>query len=1095
MDRGRYRFLPWVRRGLVAATAPDSGGALPARARIEAGITVTNVGTHHVNLALYGPGDVLGIDPRLIVRCSPTAGTTDAEPNYFPTIDFDPPDFPWLFTPASADGNDRLRPWLVLVVVDRARVAPPKANRLRPLPTIRLEADVAAEELPDLSESWAWAHTQVLVGTESPEAIGDTLEREPELRVSRLMCLRRLAPNRNYVACLVPAFDAGVVRGLGGRPDPSKPLGPAWSNPPGPVELPVYFHWEFATGPLGDFESLARRLKPMPATGRVGGASLYVGDADPRLPVLDPSDPGATVQLDGALRSPERNAPSLADVPAPVREGLKRVLSPAKDASTGEGARSPTPALTPPLYGAWHARHHGISAAAPTWMRELNLDPRARAAAGLGTEIVRRNQESFMQQAWEQVGEVLKANERLSFARLSLEAAARVFERRLRPLPADQLLTLTAPTHGRIRGLAGSLWAQIRASSVPNAFADPALRRLTSPRHPVIKATVRRLAAQGRLSGAFATQRRSALLSDFAVGKRAVDPTSFLPDGLVASKTLDSAIRGRGLDLRARGSSVTIPEARVAEYRNTADPLRSRDFQKHPIKLVLRADLRTTGLLARVHVEHLAELAVSAARPLDLFGGIRSLLTTAAANPKAQSLSVTQGQSALTVKAVVAQSSELTIRPEVLSNLSILGRNLVSGALFERIQLGTLTLPVETQKVLAQKALQPLPAVVPTMTQVPPLMQVAPTVVATPSIELPKPDATSAAIDRYQAEFQRLITGGQIGVPIPADTFVALDVATAARSVLERLDPARTALARVRHLVKIGDRSFEAAEALGLRASPTIDRILAAPDLPAPAYAYLAEEFPERFLPGIGEIAPNSISLLETNPTFIEAFLVGMNYEMCRELLWRGYPTDQRGTPFRFFWQWLDGGADIQPIHTWNARSSLGSHARGAGKRGQIVMLVRGDLVRRYPNAVLSAWKATADGARLQTDDDAVRAPVFQGRIGADALFAGFDLTEDEVLADGGYFFVISEQPTDARFGFDEPERNATPKSTLTRWSDASWAETGVEPGGYLRLAGNPLAGRSLGGLVFGSHAGALAAITVQRPTRVALHGRSILSS
>ena len=37
-------------------------------------------------------------------------------------------------------------------------------------------------------------------------------------------------------------------------------------------------------------------------------------------------------------------------------------------------------------------------------------------------------------------------------------------------------------------------------------------------------------------------------------------------------------------------------------------------------------------------------------------------------------------------------------------------------------------------------------------------------------------------------------------------------------------------------------------------------------------------------------------------------------YEFNRELLWREYPTDQRGTPFRVFWPRPGGEADIPPI-------------------------------------------------------------------------------------------------------------------------------------------------------------------------------------
>src|SRR5688500_7545805 len=162
----QYRFLPWSRRGLAAEVGgADAGGALPVRATVHTGVTVTGAGTTGIDLSLYGPGDIIGIDTRLIVRTDPRPGSTDVEPNYLPAIEFDPPDFAWAFTPAKPGAGDRLRPWLVLVCVDRAVVSPPQVS-IRggvrgPLPVLRLASSAVATELPDLRESWAWAHTQV----------------------------------------------------------------------------------------------------------------------------------------------------------------------------------------------------------------------------------------------------------------------------------------------------------------------------------------------------------------------------------------------------------------------------------------------------------------------------------------------------------------------------------------------------------------------------------------------------------------------------------------------------------------------------------------------------------------------------------------------------------------------------------------------------------------------------------------------------------------------------------------------------------------------------------------------------------------------
>ena len=50
------------------------------------------------SVELLGPGDIAGVDPRVIIRTEPRALTVNFEPNYLCGIEFDSPDFPWLFT-------------------------------------------------------------------------------------------------------------------------------------------------------------------------------------------------------------------------------------------------------------------------------------------------------------------------------------------------------------------------------------------------------------------------------------------------------------------------------------------------------------------------------------------------------------------------------------------------------------------------------------------------------------------------------------------------------------------------------------------------------------------------------------------------------------------------------------------------------------------------------------------------------------------------------------------------------------------------------------------------------------------------------------
>ena len=78
--------------------------------------------------------------------------------------------------------------------------------------------------------------------------------------------------------------------------------------------------------------------------------------------------------------------------------------------------------------------------------------------------------------------------------------------------------------------------------------------------------------------------------------------------------------------------------------------------------------------------------------------------------------------------------------------------------------------------------------------------------------------------------------------------------------------------------------------------------------------------------------------------------MVGLNHEMARELLWREYPTDQRGSYFRQFWDvsgYLPEAGenlatlaerlkDIPEIHTWTAappRSAITTTARSTARR------------------------------------------------------------------------------------------------------------------------------------------------------------------
>jgi hypothetical protein len=289
---------------------------------------------------------------------------------------------------------------------------------------------------------------------------------------------------------------------------------------------------------------------------------------------------------------------------------------------------------------------------------------------------------------------------------------------------------------------------------------------------------------------------------------------------------------------------------------------------------------------------------------------------------------------------------------------------------------------------------------------------------------------------------------------IPADPALApaLDLPALSATVLARLDPARTVPARMGSVIRMpGGQPWFAAD--------PIEPIMAAPAFPQPMYIPLRDLNQDYLLPGVELIPPDTLGAVVDNHAFIESYLVGLNHELARQLLWNGYPTDQRGSYFRQFWDvagylpqpgdpadpaaLAEALKDIPPINTWPLSRALGlNENRPNVVVDNIVLLVRGELLRRYPNTVIFAGKAKAgtdgDHGRVLDETDE-RFPIFRGTLSPDITFFGFNLSVDDArggteAAPLGFFFVFQEQPTEPRFGL-EPD-SARP---VAQWEDLAW--------------------------------------------------------
>ncbi|GAA2430322.1 hypothetical protein GCM10010191_49850 [Actinomadura vinacea] len=988
MTANAYSFLPWLRTGLSTRIAGDPGAAPRAAIKVQLKLTgdALKAGDPppsrlvEQQLQIYGPGDVIGVDPRAISRAEPRPSISNFEPNYLAHIEFYDEDFPWRYSPAPPDGGTkRLAPWLALVVLTAAEFED-GALPDRPLPFITVTEPRALQPSHELG---AWAHVHVNGELDMPLAIdnpedmgaalanlGRVLRETPDSACSRVICPRHLSPSTTYHAFLVPAFETGRRAGLGIEPGQIPALTPSWGVPQDTAtgSLPYYHRWSFTTSTVGDFEYLVRLLRPIQAEEPVGRRDMDAHRSPGfGLPgVTTSTQPDGVLRLGGALQLPDSDKPidawenwdnyyKLNPPPAPrypnqwqrAMAGLINLAEayqrrPPAAANTELSARisgladETDPVITPPLYGRWHALAPRLltdSSGDPVsdtvlhnWVHRLNLDPRFRVAAHFGTKVVQARQEELMAAAWDQLGDVQRANARIRAAQLAREVGTSLHGKHIDlpvvptppagaaelaeaepPLPSAKALTLTAPAHARV------------VERPPDAAAPSGLVELGEQLAVGFKVARSRVAA-APMSPAM---------------RRITRPGSRL------MKVLE------------------FPEARPAET------------------LVSRID----------------EQQVTAAPPK---GTPPAVVTPAELD------------------------DELPPKPSG-DPVEILARN----PLFElRNYRDTITTPVGDHDSDEAKVFK-------------------------------------GALRELHDGWGTAATGGQVEDP------PKLGVIDATTDVKTGLRSDKTVVDNLIGSLNLPER---------LKPDGELTEVMAYPVFDMPMYEELLKMSVDTFVPNLGLLPANSITLLENNRRFIESYLVGLNHEMAREMLWREYPTDQRGTPFRQFWdpravlpepgetdaERRERLYDIPPIHTWGTAALLGENANRPRQKNGLVLVIRGELLKKYPTAAVYAHKAAWPVVNGQADTsgerepaklpenlppplELVKLPIYEAKVEPDIYLLGFDLDVDEARGKGGglgWFFVLKERPGDPRFGVDEDPPG--PQIPVEVWNDLTWGR--VDP-------------------------------------------------
>lgn len=1104
---GDYAFVPWVRSGLSAGiTAAPVAGALRATVRAEFDVADSaNPATKAAvsrDLTLFGPGDVVGIDPAQIIRREPALGTPDAECDFLAHVEFARPDFPWLFSPAPAAGNV-CPPWLALVVVE-ARV-----SQLRPAEGARpAQLFTQMDQLQPLETNTHFAHAQVVgaaLEAGGPRLRGegaDTVEtrlsdEHGPANLSRILCPRRLDDGVDYIAALVPAFDAGVKRGLG---QVGGTLDPAWTRAPGDgdtaIVLPVYDAWPFRTAPGGSFGELASRIKGRAAPWSIGRRFIDLSRPGGTLPDLLPGHRAGVQVLECALFSP---AARPAGLPAPTpwptahREALRVRVD---QANAGTEALPRVGARLYARYQRAAARLGKVFGDAPfdatavdaDWFSQLNTDPMLRIVAGLGAKVVQKDQEPLMQAAWAQVEGIRRANQALVWAGMAEKVNTSLQTRHLQPLDDGRLMQVTRNLHARLRdaGQSRTIAAAFVQSRTAEASFSAAFRRMTRQGGPLARRAG--LADPAALTTAdgrgFRDHRRPVAVPDGIVGLSAA-ALSFLDPDLV----------GRVMDVAPdRALGALNDRMRMLATSGTATMRLSRGNWAGPGRGVPGGS--AGGIIGGVLLDEMR-------RVLDAGDLVRG-----------------RGAAALAEVALGVKNAGVEARSGALLD-TLAGQ--APRADLPRVILrgGVAAPPVWPGPVMAPPVIRPMPmgrggGVVigrggfgprprprsspgPVIVEPPRTPPADPP--ATPEVRFETPlarDLTAALREIEALGLDGLRTGlAQIVTAAARPPAINTDLGPARvtrAGVIAQIDPNLTARAAMKGRLSLRT---------DLRAIPPawldlmgLTPIMAAPIFNRPMYQALTDYDRDWLVPGLGQIAgPDFVTLLSINPGFAESFLIGASDEMGRELLWRNYPTDQRGTYFKRFW---DAAEDelTGPIHRF-ARTPVGSHLSVGGDKpagaGALALVIKGELLRRFPGTVVMAMRAMNDTAPPKFIDDSEAAVLFHARLDPDYTLVGFDLTREQVLGPQNWWFVLAQNPTAPRFGAFSTVRPGTGHN------DLDWADFGNVPqGGFLPVSGgfnvtDPNARPA--SVRWPGHAGTVARILMRNPVRAAFRARDLIQS
>jgi hypothetical protein len=1067
IEVAKYQFQSWARKGISAQiNEPDTLGnpatALPPveRATVPIGVSINAAPQPAKMFQLVGPGDVIGIHRDMVVRTEPRRWVTNFEPNYLAFVEFYDEDFPWRYTPAKPVG-ERLRPWIQLLVLEESEFE--RDDRRVPLPVVTVKRNDA---LPRPDDSWLFAH----VHTEQEIGAGQLSSLEEYLR--ELQDVVTTDPDKIYSRLmssrhLAPnrSYQAFVVPSfeagrLAGLGRPTTTI-PAQQSAwdATTASVELPFYFDWSFS-TGDQADFESLVELLQP--RVLDARIGIRDMDCARPGF------VLVDAQGRERAPAAGAQPGLPTPAPAVQGLEGALKTSR-------TQSRPPTFTPNAFQTElqilvNLPETVTSPNAPAGTDEEFLDDPVVTLPFYGQNHARQHKTDQVLLDTNRDGWLHDLN-RDPRTRVPAAFGTSVVQRNQERLMqrAWQQVQKVYEANRTLRQFQFLLKISTGYSTQFFTQLPPAnLLAVTSPLHAKVlgsPTTIRHQVEESRLAA-------PVLSPTF---RRMVRPTGKL------ARRLD-------LDAGSSGLATIVDEVNAGR----ADPA--------PPRAVPEAIPSVDDLAAAIRPARLPDWVAWLMRHRILALVVALVLLLLGLASSAWLLAGALGVVAL------AGFAWLTVQARRVDDAN------------ELID------PVRGLEALSETPARPDFAV--SLASDPPGTALpAPTRGAGPGEDSVEAASFRVAATRLQSRVVLRVPDG------PEREDFKLDNARTA--MIKAIDPRKSFPLRLSRLVQLPHLELEEPEQI-------VDA-MAHPDFEDAMYAYLRDISKELLIPNLHLIPPDTISLLETNPKFIESYLVGLNHEMGRELLWREYPTDMRGSYFRQFWEVKGIGnpdtpadaeqlKDITKIHAWQSATPLGAHKPPPGPRAdvqpgqkQVVLVVRGELLKRYPNTVVYAQKAIDDGhgndAIRETDltpeqfDKELKFPLFRAEIDPDLRFFGFDLTTEKAKGDQasidfpgdkrGWYFVLQEVPGEPRFGMDvsyTPTTNATPQTSddpLDDWDNLAWNSFGsTEPAFVPRLPAPTFPRPNLAELAahpWGTTSAQMAYALFQSPVMVAVHAKEML--